>query len=66
MASERPQVASATSPFPSTCTALLFADRLVCSQPTTLAGVIALPRYAAATQERKMPRDVEISDDDGD
>jgi len=32
-----------------TCTGLLdYADRLVCSQPTTLAGAIALLRYAAA------------------
>lgn len=40
-----------------------FADNLVCSQPTTLAGVIALLRYAAAMQEWEMPR--EIPDEDG-
>jgi hypothetical protein len=48
------------------CTALLdFADSLVCSEPTTLAGVIALLRYAAALQEWEIPRNLEVVDVDG-
>jgi hypothetical protein len=43
-----------------------FADSLVCSQPTTIAGVIALLRYTAAMQEWETPRDLEVSDEDGD
>lgn len=48
------------------CTELLnYADSLVSSPPTTLAGVIALLRYAADMQEWEMPRDVEGLDEDG-
>lgn len=48
------------------CTALLdFADNLVSSKPTTLAGVIALLRYAAALKEWEMPRDLRGADEDG-
>lgn len=48
------------------CTDLLdFADSLVCSQPTTLAGLIVLLRHVAAMQEWEIPRDLEVSGEDG-
>ena len=40
-------------------------DAAFLADEATAAGVIALPRYAAALQEWEMPRDLEIPDEDG-
>jgi hypothetical protein len=52
---EGPEFDAADQVTGAACTALLdFADSLVCSAPTTLAGAIALLRYAAALQDWRL------------